>query len=103
VEMSNQTRPICECLTVLDANNVVRPWLLESWSPSPDLKSWVLNVRPGVRCHNGEELSAGNVAWNIRRWIDPRVGSVNRGLSTFAALRTETGESVEELDTHTLR
>jgi peptide/nickel transport system substrate-binding protein len=103
VEMSNQTRPMCECLTVLGTDNVVRPWLLESWSPSPDLKSWVLNVRPGVRWHNGEELSAGHVAWNIRRWIDPRVGSVNRGLSTFAALRTETGESVEVLDTHTLR
>ncbi len=99
VEMSNQTRPICECLTVLGADNVIRPWLLESWQPSFDLKSWTLHVRPGVRWHNGEELTAEHVAWNVRRWLDPMVASVNRGLSTFAALSPS---GVEVLDAHTL-
>lgn len=117
VEMSNQTRPVCECLTVLGTDNVLRPLLLESWTPSADLKIWTLRVRPGVRWHNGEELTAAHIAWNIRRWTDPKLGSSNLGLSTFAALTEWTGEKdshgrpqrraiaqgVEVLDTHTLR
>ena len=85
-EMSNQTRPICECLTMLGPDNVVRPWLLESWQPSADLTLWTLRLRPGVIWHNGEPLQAQHVAWNIRRWLDPALGSSNLGLSTFAAL-----------------
>jgi peptide/nickel transport system substrate-binding protein len=100
VEMSNQTRPICECLTVLGADNVLRPWLLESWQPSADLKSWTLHVRPGVRWHNGESLTAEHVAWNIRRWVDPALASVNRGLSTFAALNAS---GVDVIGTRTLQ
>ena len=86
LEMSNQTRPICEFLTLVGTDNVVRPMLLESWLPAPDLRVWTLNVRKGVMWHNGEELTADHVAWNIRRWSDPTLGSSNLGCSTFAAL-----------------
>jgi peptide/nickel transport system substrate-binding protein len=91
-EMANQTRPILEYLTMVGPDNVVRPMLLESWQPSADLKTWTLHVRNGVMWHNGEELSAEHVAWNIRRWSDPALGSSNFGLSTFAALTEPTGE-----------
>src|SRR5580698_7453444 len=64
LEMSNQTRPICEFLTLVGPDNVVRPMLLESWQPAPDLKAWTLRVRRGVLWHNGEELIADHVAWN---------------------------------------
>ena len=67
--------------------------------------------------HNGEELTAEHVAWNIRRWSDPALGSSNLGLSTFAALTEFTGEKdskgaaarralkngVEVLDSRSLR
>jgi peptide/nickel transport system substrate-binding protein len=116
-EMANQTRPICEYLTMLGPDNVVRPMLLESWTPSPDLKTWILRVRPQVMWHNGEELHAEHVAWNLRRWSDPALGSSNLGLSTFSALTELTGardrdgkfqrrqraNAVEVLDAHTLR
>jgi peptide/nickel transport system substrate-binding protein len=116
-EMANQTRPMLEYLTMVGADNVVRPMLLESWKPSADLKTWTLNVRGGVMWHNGEELNAEHVAWNIRRWSDPALGSSNFGLSTFAALTELTGEKdskgrpmrrpikngVEVLDSRTLR
>jgi peptide/nickel transport system substrate-binding protein len=91
-EMSNQTRPMLEYLTMVGPDNVVRPMLIESWTPSADLKSWTLHVRRGVMWHNGEELSAEHVAWNIRRWTDPSLGSSNLGLSTFAALTEFTGD-----------
>lgn len=91
-EMANQTRPILEYLTMLGPDNIVRPMLAESWMPSSDLKTWTLQVRRGVRWHNGEPLTAEHVAWNIRRWADPALGSSNLGLSTFAALTEPTGK-----------
>lgn len=91
-EMANQTRPILEYLTMLGPDNIVRPMLAESWMPSSDLKTWTLQVRQGVRWHNGEPLTAEHVAWNIRRWADPALGSSNLGLSTFAALTEPTGK-----------
>ncbi len=116
-EMANQTRPMLEYLTMVGADNVVRPMLMESWKASADLKVWTLTVRGGVMWHNGEELNAEHVAWNIRRWSDPALGSSNFGLSTFAALTELTGakdpkgralrrplkNGVEVLDSHTLR
>jgi peptide/nickel transport system substrate-binding protein len=116
-EMANQTRPILEYLTMIGPDNIVRPMLMESWRPSIDLKTWTLKVRPGVMWHNGEALTAEHVAWNIRRWADPALGSSNLGLSTFAALTELTGErdakgravrvprpnAVEVLDSETVR
>jgi len=58
-EMANQTRPILEYLTMVGADNVVRPMLLESWTPSADLKTWTLHVRNGVMWHNGEVVGSG--------------------------------------------
>src|ERR1700722_17993153 len=116
-EMSNQTRPILEYLTMVGPDNIVRPMLAESWQPSSDLKTWTVHVRRGVMWHNGEELTAEHVAWNIRRWANPTLGSSNFGLSTFAALteltggrdskgkplRRPLGNGVEVLDRHTVR
>jgi len=116
-EMANQTRPILEYLTMLGPDNVVRPMLAESWTPSADLKTWTLRVRSGVMWHNGEPLTAEHVAWNIRRWADPGLGSSNLGLSTFAALtevaaakdakgrvvRKPLPNAVEVLDSRTVR
>lgn len=114
---ANQSRPITEHLVLIDRDNIARPMLLESWETSEDLKTWTLHVRRGVMWHNGEELTAEHVAFNILRWSDSRLGSSNIGLSTFSALAVETGEidakgkavripaenAVEVLDRHTLR
>jgi peptide/nickel transport system substrate-binding protein len=116
-EMANQTRPILEYLTMVGPDNVARPMLIESWQASTDLKTWTLRVRDGVMWHNGEELTAEHVAWNIRRWANPTLGSSNLGLSTFAALTRITGDkdskgrvvrkalpdAVEVLDSRTVR
>jgi peptide/nickel transport system substrate-binding protein len=91
-EMANQARPMLEYLTMVGPDNVVRPMLAESWQASTDLKTWTLRVRGGVTWHNGEPLTAEHVAWNIRRWSDPSLGSSNFGLSTFAALTEVTGD-----------
>lgn len=114
---ANQSRPVTEHLVLVGPDNIARPMLLESWEVSDDLKTWTLHVRKGVMWHNGEELTAEHVAFNILRWADSRLGSSNIGLSTFSALTVETGETddkgkavripaenaVEVVDAHTLR
>jgi peptide/nickel transport system substrate-binding protein len=110
VEMSNQTRHIAEYLAITGPDNVTRPMLAESWEASDDLKTWTLNLRQGVRWHNGEELTADQVVWNVERWLKPELGSSNVGLSTFAAMARDEGSqkvmipgAVEAVDTHTIR
>ena len=77
---SNLVRQVNDHLTRTGPDNVTRPWLLERWSASDDLKTWTLYLRPDVTWSNGEPLVAEQVVWNIRRWLDPDVGSSMLGL-----------------------
>jgi peptide/nickel transport system substrate-binding protein len=117
VQMSNQTRHTVEYLTITGPDNITRPMLAESWTPSADLKTWTFNLRKGVMWHNGEELTADHVAWNITRWLDPKTASSNIGLSFASAMVEDTSEkdakgspikkmikgSLEVVDKYTLR
>ncbi|MEZ5666747.1 MAG: ABC transporter substrate-binding protein [Alphaproteobacteria bacterium] len=96
-EKSNQARHILEYLAHTDENNVTTPYLLESWQPSEDLKTWTLNLRQGVKWNNGDDFVAEDVAHNFRRWIDPETGSSNAAL--FSPL-PESG--IEVADPHTV-
>ena len=77
---SNVTRQVCEYLTLTDQNNVTHPYLLESWSAEEDLKTWTLKIRQGVKWHNGDDFTADDVMWNLKRLTDPAVGSSFIGL-----------------------
>lgn len=85
IEASNLFRNSLEFLTEVDADNITRPFLAQSWRPSEDLKTWDFILRPDVRWSNGDPFTAEDVAFNIRRWIAPGSKSVNR--TAFAALR----------------
>ena len=110
VEMSNQSRHTLEYLAITGADNVTRPMLAESWEPSDDLKTWTFNIRRGVKWHNGDELVADHVRWNVERWCQPALGSANTGLSSIGAmLERVDGEqrlhdgAIEVLDDYTIR
>ncbi len=117
---SNVTRQVCEYLTLTDRNNVTYPYLLEKWEPSPDLKTWTLSVRKGVKWHNGEDFTADDVVWNLTRLTDPAVGSSFLGLMEDFMLKkvpagTDPGgkakpklvwwdaSAIEKVDSHTVR
>ena len=72
---ANIVRQVCDYLTRTGADNVTRPWLLESWKASDDLKTWTLTLKKGIKWSNGDELTADHVVWNIQRWVDEKVGS----------------------------
>ena len=78
VEASNITRNVIEFLTEVDAENVVHPYLAESWTPSDDLKVWTFKLRQGVKWSNGDDFTTDDVEANFRRWLNPESKSVNR-------------------------
>ena len=80
VPPSNVLRQVCEFLTKTGYDNITRPYLLESWQPSDDLKTWTLKVRRDVKWRNGRQFTADDVIWNLRQVLDPRTGSSSLGL-----------------------
>ncbi len=117
---SNVTRQVCEYLTFTDRNNVTHPYLLEKWQASPDLKTWTLSVRKGVKWHNGQDFTADDALWNLKRLTDPAVGSSFLGLvKDFLLKEVPDGKdakgkpktklvwwdanAIEKIDSHTIR
>ena len=79
-EASNITRQIFDFLTRTDQDNVTRPYLLEKWEASEDLKTWTLHLRKDVRWRNGRKFVADDVVWNLTQVLDAKVGSSVLGL-----------------------
>jgi peptide/nickel transport system substrate-binding protein len=118
-EKANIARHTLDYLTITGADGVTRPMLAESWSASDDLKTWTLNIRKGVKFGNGDELTADDIVFNIKRWLDPATGSSIQGLLNSMVTTTDTGEkddkgkaiidkqmtegAVEKVDKYTVR
>ncbi len=111
---SNITRQVCEYLTKTGQDNITRPYLLERWEASDDLKTWTLYLRKGIKWHNGRELTADDVIWNIKHVLDPETGSSVLGLMKDYMLKevekngkktTElwSPNAIEKIDGYTVR
>ena len=59
-------RNLYEGLTAFDAEMRIGPALAASWENPNDL-TWVFHLRPGVRFHDGRELTAADVVWSLER------------------------------------
>jgi len=94
VETSNQVRAVCEYLTRTGQDNITRPYLLESWVPSEDLKTWTLKLRQDVKWHDGRAFVSDDVVWNIKHCLDPATGSSVLGLmKSYMTKEVPTGET----------
>jgi peptide/nickel transport system substrate-binding protein len=79
-EASNLARQVFDYLTRTDQDNVTRPYLLEKWDASEDLKTWTLHLRKDVKWHNGRKFVADDVVWNLQQVLDAKIGSSVLGL-----------------------
>ncbi len=64
-----------EGLTILDKNGAPAPGAAESWTISPDGKTYVFKLRPNLKWSNGETLNAEDFVYSFRRAVDPATGS----------------------------
>jgi peptide/nickel transport system substrate-binding protein len=79
-QKSNITRQVLDFLTKTGVDNITRPYLLERWSTSDDLKTWDLFVRKDVTWRSGRKFTADDVVWNLKFALDERNGSSTIGL-----------------------
>jgi peptide/nickel transport system substrate-binding protein len=88
------TNQLYDTLVRLDDDGSIAPGLAVAWSrPEPTVLR--LELRQGVRFHDGRPLDAGAVADSLRRLIDPATGA--RGAFLLVAVA-----HIEVVDAHTL-
>ena len=86
---------IYETLTKIQTDGSTRPLLAESWTVSPDLKTWTFKLRADARFHNGEPFDAQAVKFSFER--AGAKDSTNKDKATFANI-----ERIDTPDAHTV-
>ncbi|KAB2338575.1 ABC transporter substrate-binding protein [Cytobacillus depressus] len=89
------TRHIFESLVTYNQNFEVEPMLAESLDVSEDGKTITFDLRKGIKFHNGNEMSVGDVVASMNRWKD----TTPLGKSYFAnATFTASGDNTVVLE-----
>lgn len=83
VEGANVVRQFGEYLTETGSDNITRPYLLDRWEASEDVKTWDLYLKQGVTFNNGDTLTADDVMFTFGEWLNPDVGSSMLGLLSY--------------------
>jgi peptide/nickel transport system substrate-binding protein len=60
-----------EGLVAFREDTSIGPMLAESWNISEDGKTYAFRLRRGVKFHNGATMTADDVVWSFKRWLDP--------------------------------
>lgn len=62
---------VVEGLVASREDGSVGPMLAERWTVSPDGRQYRFELRRNVRFHNGAPLTANDVVWSLKRYLDP--------------------------------
>ncbi|MBL8349967.1 MAG: ABC transporter substrate-binding protein [Burkholderiaceae bacterium] len=73
---------VLESLTKINPGSDITPLLAQSWTVTPDNKTWAFKLRPGVKFHNGEPCNAATVKFSFERAAAD--GSLNKDKAVFA-------------------
>jgi peptide/nickel transport system substrate-binding protein len=91
---------IVEGLVAFREDTSIGPMLAESWIVSNDGKTYSFRLRQGVKFHNGATMSADDVVWSLKRWLDP--ATQWRCLPEFGAGGIARIEKIEAPDPQTV-
>lgn len=86
---------IFETLTKVNPESRITPLLAESWTVSPDLRTYTFKLRRGVKFHNGEPFDSAAVKFSFERAVTKE--SVNKDKAVFANI-----ERIDTPDAHTV-
>jgi ABC-type transport system substrate-binding protein len=75
-----------EALAKVAPDGRVRPWLAKTWTLSADGRSLVVEIRPGVRFHDGSPVTAELVAEILRTELPRALGPMAEDLAEVSAL-----------------
>ena len=86
---------IFETLTKINEDGTVSPLLAQSWTVSPDFRTYTFKLRQGVQFHNAEPFNSRVVRFSFDRAA--AAYSVNKDKATFANI-----EMIDTPDAHTV-
>ena len=75
VAEANLLRDIYEGLVIHDMNGEVVAGVAESWTISPDGRTYTFKLRANARWSNGDPVTAQDFVFSLRRLLDPATGS----------------------------
>jgi len=103
---------IFDTLVAYDPSLTVIPALAETWTISKDNREFAFTLREGVLFHDGQELTAEDVAFSIRRQLCPDSEAeslahsylmIIDGAEEFAEGATEAVSGLQVIDSRTLK
>ncbi|KRR17843.1 ABC transporter substrate-binding protein [Bradyrhizobium retamae] len=59
---------VFDTLVSMDSKGEYRPQMLESWEVSPDKMSYTFRLRPGLKWHDGTDVTAEDCVASLKRW-----------------------------------
>ena len=60
---------IYETLFTWDSKLRPKPQMVKTWSVSPDELAWKFTLRPGLKFHDGQQVTTADVIPSLKRWM----------------------------------
>jgi len=90
-------------LSKSDSASVLIPGLATSWAVDAKNKTkWIFKLRPGVKFHDGSELNADSIVWNVQKVLDKDAVHFDASQVGVTASRMPTLQSARKIDNLTL-
>jgi ABC-type transport system substrate-binding protein len=86
-------------LSKADVPSVVIPGLATSWEINPaDKTKWIFKLRPGIKFHDGSDVNADAIVWNVQKVLDKDAPQFDASQVGVTASRMPTLRSAKKID-----